>query len=941
MDDISKFESYYYQLLELDDDEKKTSLERLARTDPQFFKEFIILYKNEDHALSYFDKMEERITSVMDENNHPIGDVVGSYRLTELLGSGGMANVYKAERKDGLFDRKSALKVIKRGIDTDEVISRFSHERSILASLKHENITQLYDGGVTEKGLPYFVMEYIDGENIITYSDLNRLSVRKRLKLFLQVCNALDFAHKNLIIHRDIKPGNIFVENNGTVKLMDFGIARILRNEAKHLTRADSRILTPEYASPEQLRGGYVNTTSDIYQAGILLYEMLSNKQAFDKSSGKHRLDFKGKEISSELVSIIQTATREDPGERYNSAEALKNDIISYLQNRPIHARGNNFTYRTRKFLSRNRMPITITAAVLLVIGFLTGKYIIDITEARRAEAYRSIHANSTMNFLLSTFANQLPRNASGDTLTVFDLMDRMEYQLKNDKTFFKENLSRVYNLLADINYRYKNYEKSYEQYHNALAFHVEDPYDQHFSDRHKYISLLGLARNFYVVQQKDSSAYYYHRAISMARENGINPLEAYTGLGKLKLLGNDYVATDSLFREGLKYTKRADVPSQESVAFFLGVYGNFLARYFPYENEKKIDSLFKASIRIYNQPIAYLSNMDFEINDKFKEFYQERGRITGPVLKLQHPTSYAEVVNYYGLYFYRMEKYDSAAYYFQEAFQVNSNYYGASSIVALENASNLGVIYREMGKIEQAKEMFLECWEKSQDNPDIQPAFALSFYHNYATILYAEKKYNESLHALDTVLMLRKKYAPKNDFGLNHAYRFIGQNLHKLGRSDEALEYLNLVIERHLDHAGDNGFQDLLARIQMIKIYGDLQEASQVEDLYLKNQAGITDRFGSGSHYLHKNMAAKAEALLKMDRASEAAYFIKPALNDSITSHEKNYLRFLYAKSLYKTGEHQKASTMISDLQNETSLKPQVKQALTEFTEKIKQEKI
>ena len=140
---------------------------------------------------------------------------------------------------------------------------------------------------------------------------------------------------------------------------------------------------------------------------------------------------------------------------------------------------------------------------------------------------------------------------------------------------------------------------------------------------------------------------------------------------------------------------------------------------------------------------------------------------------------------------------------------------------------------------------------------------------------------------------------------------------------------------------AGDNGFQDLLARIQMIKIYGDLQEASQVEDLYLKNQAGITDRFGSGSHYLHKNMAAKAEALLKMDRASEAAYFIKPALNDSITSHEKNYLRFLYAKSLYKTGEHQKASTMISDLQNETSLKPQVKQALTEFTEKIKQEKI
>ncbi len=941
VDNISKFEYFYYQLLELDETEKVTTLEKLAQTDPEFFREFITLYKNEDIADSYFDKMEERIASVMVEKDYPTGEVIGNYRLLELLGTGGMANVYKAEREDGLFERKSALKLIKRGIDTDEVITRFTHERSILASLKHENITQLYDGGVTGKGLPFFVMEYIDGEDIVTYSNSNRLSIRKRLELFIQVCNALDFAHKNLIIHRDIKPGNILVENNGIVKLMDFGIARILSSEEKPLTRADARILTPEYASPEQVKGGYVNTTSDIYQAGILLYELLSNRQAYDKTSGRHRLDFKEKQISSEIISIIQTATRENSGERYNSAEALKNDVINYLKNSPIKARGNNLAYRTRKFLRRNKTTIAATATVLFLIAVLTTKYILDINDARKAEAYRSMHAKSTMNFLLSTFANQLPRNADGDTLTVFDLMSRMEYQLQNDETFFKENLSRIYNLLADINFRYGNYEKSYEQYHNALAYHVEDPFDPYFSAQQKYQALLGLGRNFFTFQQKDSSAYYYNNAISIAQRNGINPLEAYTGLGKLKLLGNDYHATDSVFREGLKHTTRKDVSTNESVAFFLGVYGNFLARYFPYENEKKIDSLFKSSIRIYNQRIDYRMNTEFKTSVRYEDFRDGRASTKGPVLKLQHPTSYAEVVNYYGIYFYRMEKFDSAAYYFREALEANSKYHGSSSMVALENANNLGVIYREMGDIKKAREIFMDCWNKCQNNSSLQPAFAVSFYHNYATTLYHEKKYTESLQALDTVIMLRKKYIPDNDFGMNHAYLFIGQNLQKLGQPYEALKYMNMVIDRHLERQGKSGFQDFIARMQKIRIYGDLKDPVRIDELYKRNQSGIKERFGPASHYLHKNMAARAEALLNMKRASEVPIFLAPALEDSIKSRDKNYLRFLYAKGHYHSGNLREAERVLSDLEKITVLEPKVKQALTEFTEKIKQDQI
>ncbi len=933
MDDIRKFEEYYQQLFALEEEKRIAWLKILEKKEPDFYNEFVKLFKNEPEASAYFDSMEAKISGIMDDKIHTTGNIVGNYRLNELLGSGGMANVYKASRIDGSFQRDSALKIIKRGIDTDEIISRFAYERSILASLKHDNITQLYDGGVTDKGLPYFVMEFIDGEDIITYSNRHHLSIREKLKLFLQVCDAIDFAHKNLIIHRDIKPGNILVEKDGKVKLMDFGIAKIFGSEEdRFFTRADTRILTLEYASPEQISGDYVNTTSDIYQAGVLLYELLTNHKTYDKKEKNHIFEFKRKSVPSELKSIIQIATRENPGERYSSAESLKNDIQNYLHNRPVKAKGDTFAYHARKFLVRNKVALISVFMVLMLIGFITGKYIIDITEARKAAAYRTMHANSTMNFLLSTFANQLPRNASGDTLTVFDLMNRMEYQLENDKTFFKENLSRVYNLLADIHFRYKNAEKSREFYHNAITYHVDDPFDLHFSHRQKYIAYVGLGRHFFTENLRDSSNYYYEKAIKLAEEKGLNPIEAYTGLGKLEILGGNYQRTDSLFKKGMKYARMPDVSSKESLAFFLGVYGNFLARYFPLENKEKIDSLFRASLQLFNERIQYNSNMDFEKKNVFAGFYKREDAIKGPVLKIQHPTSYAEIINYYGIYFYRIQEYDSALYYFNEAYKANSKYYGENSIVALENASNIAVINREKGNTEKARKIFLECWNISRKNKDIQPAFSINFFHNYASVLYTEEKYEESLQAFDTVLMLRKKYAPENDFGMNHAYRHIGQNLHKLGKPYKALGYLQKVVSLHQEKAGDKGFQDVNAQLQMIVIHGELGNFEQMNELYADNRSKIKRRFGDDSYYIHRNMLAKANAMLKMNRTTETVKFLEPVLTDSINSRDKNHLLFIYAKSQHESGNTNRADSIMNQLYAKNDLEPKVKEALEDF---------
>ena len=215
------------------------------------------------------------------------GQQIGSYKVIRELGRGGMGAVYLAARADESFDKQVALKLIKRGMDTDAIIKRFVMERQILANLDHPNIARMIDGGTTDDGLPYFVLEYIEGTTITRYCDEHKLNTLERLKLFLQVCAAVQFAHRNLVVHRDLKPSNIIVTKDGTPKLLDFGIAKLLSSDSTlgEATETIARLLTPEYASPEQLRGLPITTTSDVYSLGVVLYELLSGHQPFRLAS--------------------------------------------------------------------------------------------------------------------------------------------------------------------------------------------------------------------------------------------------------------------------------------------------------------------------------------------------------------------------------------------------------------------------------------------------------------------------------------------------------------------------------------------------------------------------------------------------------------------------------------------------------------------------------
>jgi len=333
-----------------------------------------------------------------------LGARLGAYRVVREIGHGGMGAVYLAERADDQYDKQVALKVVKRGMDTDAVLRRFRHERQILAGLEHPYIARLIDGGTTPDGRPFFVMERVEGEPIDVYCRTQKLDMESRLRLFLRVCEAVSHAHASLVVHRDLKPRNILVTAGGIPKLLDFGIAKLLDGEADPgLTAAIQGMgaLTPEYASPEQVRGFPVTTASDVYSLGAILYELLTDSRAqrmdthtpaeIDRivcQTEPVRPSFVARGLNRDLDNIVLMAMHKECERRYQSAEQLSADINRYLSGRPVMARQDSVAYRSGKFMRRNRLAILATA---VVFGSLVAGVIVSIREARQAEAARQL----------------------------------------------------------------------------------------------------------------------------------------------------------------------------------------------------------------------------------------------------------------------------------------------------------------------------------------------------------------------------------------------------------------------------------------------------------------------------------------------------------------------------------------------------------------------
>ena len=400
---------------------------------------------------------------------------IGPYRVLGRLGRGGMGEVLLAERADGLFDQRVAIKLLRRGMASDEVLSRFSRERRILARLEHPHIARLLDGGATEDGRPYFVMELVEGEPITSYCRTRSLGVDDRLRLMQDCCDAVAAAHRNLVVHRDLKPPNVLVTKDGEVKLLDFGIAKLLgpddTGEAAAETRTELRLLTPAYAAPEQILGEPVTTATDVWALGALGYELLTGTlpQKRDGRSAaalataasedvkerpsqrvaredREALPFANategdrrrleKRLRGDLDNILLAALRREPERRYGSVTALAGDLRRYREGQPIKARPDTFGYRFSKFVRRNRAGVA--AAVLVFLSLVTG-IAVAAWQARRAEAHAKTaaaaarRADAVKEFLIGLFEVADPEQASGGSVTASDLLDQAGKRLQSE----------------------------------------------------------------------------------------------------------------------------------------------------------------------------------------------------------------------------------------------------------------------------------------------------------------------------------------------------------------------------------------------------------------------------------------------------------------------------------------------------------------------------
>ena len=382
---------------------------------------------------------------------HLEGRRIGAYRVLREIGRGGMARVFLAERVEGGFVHQVALKVLRPGLDTDVDFARFRAERQILASLNHPNIARLLDGGATDEGLPYFVLEHVDGKPIDVYLGEREASVEDRVRLFLTVCEATQYAHRNLVVHRDLKPSNILVDGDGTVKLLDFGLAKhpLPPGSLGQVSRATRRWMTPEYAAPEQIRGGPATTLTDVYQLGAVLYELLTGEPpfagycvtlpAFERAILNDQPELpsalvarKGspdaaKALRGDLDAIVLKALRKEPEERFDSVDAFQRDLKAALSGHAVQARRNTATYRMRRFVRRHRVETIATISVVLAI--LTG-LVVSIEMARRAAAARdraataSREATAISSFLINLFDATDPAS-EGNQMTALELVRR------------------------------------------------------------------------------------------------------------------------------------------------------------------------------------------------------------------------------------------------------------------------------------------------------------------------------------------------------------------------------------------------------------------------------------------------------------------------------------------------------------------------------------
>lgn len=736
------------------------------------------------------------------------GTVIGRYKVISELGRGGMAVVYLAERVDDDFHQLVAIKLLQTGAATDDVVRRFLLERQILAQARHSGVAQLLDGGVTDNGRPYLVMEYVDGLPIDSWADEQRLTIEDRLRLFLKVARAVAYAHRNLVVHRDIKPSNILVNADGDVKLLDFGIAKLLDEDAD-ATRSLLRAMTPAYASPEQIRGERVSTATDVYQLGMLLFILLTGRwpyrsggtdpslllaicesepvrpsaaifgrRATDTVPGKAPIsaaEIEGtrrstisrlrRELSGDLDAIVLTALRKEPDRRYASVGQLITDVERFLEGKTVTARPETLVYRLRKLVVRHAVAsaMAVTAAGLIV--GLTVVYTVRLERERDRAQLEAAKATEVADFMRGLFEVSVPTRAKGEAVTARELLDRGAERL-DDLEGQPELQASMATVIGEVYGELALYEEARDLLEKAVATRRLHPGDNGLELAE---SLDAYGRMCERVRDLEAARPALEEALSI-REAGLGPSHADTArtrnwLGVIVYREGNYAESRALLERSLADLEAALGPDDLDVGRCL----NHLAIVLREQRE------YAEAIPVFERSLAILDARLEEDNP----------------LPAAVRVNYADAVRYNG----DPERADRLL---TDALPLMEKAYGADHPyigVVLTNHANLA---REQGRFEEAERMqrrALDVWTQSLGPDHVQVSYC---YNNLGLIRREQGDHRAALDFFQQSVDLVDRTLGPDDPENAVSLRNLGMEYLAIGRPEQALEPFRRSVALH-----------------------------------------------------------------------------------------------------------------------------------------------
>lgn len=791
------------------------------------------------------------------------GQRIGAWRIVSELGRGGMGVVYLAERADGAFEQRAALKLIHNVGESAEILRRFQQERQILASLAHPNIARLLDGGRADDGRPYLVMEFVEGRPIDRYCDEEQLTVDRRLALFVEVCRAVQHAHTNLVVHRDIKPGNIVVTPAGDVKLLDFGIARLMPPgdaSDEPVTRVSA--LTPEYASPEQVLGRPATTVSDVYQLGLLLHQLLTGRRAqrvegatpaaleravcempatrpSDEISGENCADVCDarrttaaaliRRLRGDLDGIVLTALRKEPERRYPSVERLIADVEHHRLGQPVTARGDSLMYRGKKFVGRHRLAVsaaTIAAVVLLAAVTATAWQARVATRERDRARLAAARAERVAEFLIGVFETSAPERSLGRDVPARELLDRgarrIDRELGDQPTLqaaLLDVMGRVYTSLGS----YKDAVPLLERAETIQRGLPDADLDALAATLHH------LGEALHDRSDLAAAAARYEEALDLRRRlHGsvhASVAETLSHLGRLYHWKDDLKKAEGFYRDALAMRQQLYGSDHAEVAASLADVGKLL---FQQRRYAEAEPLHRQAFEIREKLLgpkhpdvaASLNDLGSLLQntgrvESSEQHYRRALELKREVLGPRHPDTQWQLNNLASLYFQR-RRYAEAEPLFRESVEVGRATLGNHHPYLATYLMNLGASLRSLGRPEEAAPLLREAVAiRIAHYGEDHSSLALTFY-NFALIERDRKALAEAASVFQRALTIARKRLQKTDPVLVGIVVNYGDLLLETGRLAEAGPLLQEGLTLRRQTVGEKHWQTAAAQSSM-----------------------------------------------------------------------------------------------------------------------------